>query len=101
MSATNLASAIIKPSASAQAQPAEAPVRCNTPRLVCKPLLQPDRTRQFVRVPTHAVGVHPEHREYPRASLNLALKLESVNGQHEDFPVTLLTRDISSIGVYF
>jgi hypothetical protein len=79
----------------------EAPIRTTTPTLVCRPLLQPDRTRQFVRVPTHAVGVHPEHREYPRASLKLPLKLQSVNGQREDSPVTLVTRDISSTGVYF
>jgi PilZ domain-containing protein len=99
MSATNLAFSTTK--ASASAQPAEATIRSNTPKLVCRPLLQPDRTRQFVRVPTHAVGVHPEHREYPRASLKLPLKLESVNGQPEASPVTLVTRDISSSGVYF
>ena len=57
--------------------------------------------RRFARVPTHAVGVHPEHREYPRASLKLPLRLRSVNNLHEEFPVTLVTRDISSTGVYF
>src|ERR1700720_1208873 len=49
--------------------------------------------RRFARVPTHAVGVHPEHREYPRATLKLPLRLHSVNHIHEDFPVTLVTRD--------
>jgi hypothetical protein len=57
--------------------------------------------RRFIRVPTHAVGVHPEHREYPRASLKLPLKLRSVAGAEERFPITLVTRDISSTGVYF
>jgi c-di-GMP-binding flagellar brake protein YcgR len=45
--------------------------------------------------------VHPEHREYPRATLKLPLKLQSVDGVVEEFPVTLVTRDISSTGVYF
>ena len=62
------------------------------------PELQP---RRFARVPTHTVGVHPEHREYPRATLKLPLRLRSVNHIAEEFPVTLVTRDISSTGVYF
>ncbi len=57
--------------------------------------------RRFARVPTHAFGVHPEQREYPRATLKLPLKLRSVNRVAEDFPITLVTRDISSTGVYF
>jgi hypothetical protein len=57
--------------------------------------------RRFVRVPTHAVGVLPEQRQYPRATLKLPLRLRSVNNIPEDFPVTLVTRDISSTGVYF
>src|SRR5262249_55521751 len=65
------------------------------------PPLTPGRPRQFVRVPTHAVGVSPEQREYPRASLRLPLRLRSVNGVAEEFPVTLVTRDISSTGVFF
>jgi len=47
------------------------------------------------------VGVHPEHREYPRATLNLPLRLRSTGGVPEEFPITLVTRDISSTGVYF
>lgn len=47
------------------------------------------------------MGVHPEHREYPRASLKLPLKLQGVNGVPEAYPITLVTRDISSTGVYF
>jgi hypothetical protein len=57
--------------------------------------------RRFARVPTHAVGVHPEHRIYPRATLKLPLRLRSVDHVTEEFPVTLVTRDISSTGVCF
>jgi len=71
------------------------------PALCVKPLLAPGRSRQFVRVPTHAVGVNQEQREYPRASLRLPLRLRSVSGMAEEFPVTLVTRDISSTGVFF
>lgn len=71
------------------------------PSLRVTPLLTPGRPRQFVRVPTHAVGVNREQREYPRASLRLPLRLRSVNGVAEEFPVTLVTRDISSTGVFF
>jgi PilZ domain len=64
-------------------------------------LLDEIQPRRFARVPTYAVGVHPEHRESPRASLKLPLRLRSVNNTPEEFPVTLVTRDISSTGVYF
>ena len=95
MSATNLALSVAP-----STQPAE-PATTSGPALCCKPLLNAELPRRFIRVPTHAVGVHPEHREYPRASLKLPLKLHSVDGIVEDFPVTLVTRDISSTGVYF
>jgi PilZ domain len=72
-----------------------------TPALRLKPLLVPEQPRRFARVPTHAVGVFPEHREYPRATLNLPLRLRSAAGAPEDHPITLVTRDISSTGVYF
>jgi hypothetical protein len=75
------------------------PVRLPALRVV--PLLTDTHTRRFVRVPTHAVGVHPEHREYPRATLRLPLRLRSVNHILEQFPITLVTRDISSTGVFF
>jgi hypothetical protein len=65
------------------------------------PLLKPGQPRRFVRVPTHAVGVHSEQREYPRATLKLPLRLRSVDSVAEDFPVTLVTRDVSSTGVFF
>ena len=79
----------------------EAPSVSRTPALRVMPLLRAPQPRRFVRVPTHAVGVHLEQRECPRASLKLPLKLRSVNGVLEDFPVTLVTRDISSSGVFF
>ena len=103
MSATNLALSVTAPSKRLEGpdRPAEPASKTATPALCCKPLLRPELPRRFIRVPTHAVGVHPEHREYPRASLKLPLKLHSVEGIVEDFPVTLVTRDISSTGVYF
>ena len=71
------------------------------PALRVIPLQPLNPMRRFARVPTHAVGVFPEHREYPRASLRLPLRLRGVNGRAEDFPITLVTRDISSSGVFF
>jgi len=65
------------------------------------PLLRSPQPHRFVRVPTHAVGVYVEQRESPRASLKLPLKLRSVAGALEEFPVSLVTRDISASGVYF
>lgn len=97
MSATNLARLVQVPSS----QPDKPPAGPTGPALCWKPLLRAELPRRFIRVPTHAVGVHPEHREYPRASLKLPLKLQSVDGTAESFPVTLVTRDISSTGVYF
>lgn len=85
--------------ATAGPQPVEETPRFPTLRL--KPLAGPEQPRRFVRVPTHAVGVHPEHREYPRATLKLPLRLRGVGGVPEEFPITLVTRDISSTGVYF
>lgn len=71
------------------------------PALRVTPLLTPGQPRRFARVPTHAVGVNREQREYPRASLKLPLRLRSVGSHAEEFPVTLVTRDISSTGVFF
>jgi len=71
------------------------------PSLRVLPLQPVNPVRRFARVPTHAVGVFPEQREYPRASLRLPLRLRSVDGCKEDFPITLVTRDISSSGVFF
>jgi hypothetical protein len=57
--------------------------------------------RRFTRVPTHAIGVAKERRRYPRASLCLPLRLTRVGEMAEPIPVTLVTRNISSSGVYF
>jgi hypothetical protein len=57
--------------------------------------------RKFARVPTHAVGVAQERRRYPRASLCLPLKLVRIGEAVEPIPVTLVTRNISSSGVFF
>lgn len=82
----------------AQPVPAEAH---RPPSLRVLPLLRSSLPRQFVRVPTHAVGVHPEQRQYPRAKLKLPLRLSAVGGVPEDHPITLVMRNISSTGVYF
>jgi hypothetical protein len=87
-------------SAAAPAHPFQ-PEKPKAPALRVMPLLRTPQPRRFVRVPTHAVGVHLEQRECPRASLKLPLKLRSVAGVLEQFPVSLVTRDISSSGVYF
>jgi hypothetical protein len=55
----------------------------------------------FARVPTHAVGVVQERRTHPRAALRLPLRLTRVAGREEAVPVTLVTQNISSSGVYF
>ncbi len=54
-----------------------------------------------MRVPTHAVGVAAERRRYPRASLCLPLRLRKIGGVEQATPITLVTRNISSSGVYF
>lgn len=71
------------------------------PTLRVLPLVRDPQPRRFARVPTHAVGIHPEQRQYPRASLKLPMRLRSVGNVPEDFPITLVTRDISSTGVFF
>lgn len=112
MTAKNTAKSLIKetrePIANARLGAAPAPrpipspnVSPSLPVLSPLPLRTETQPRRFARVPTHAVGVHPEQREYPRATLKLPLRLRSVNGLAEEFPVTLVTRDISSTGVYF
>jgi hypothetical protein len=56
---------------------------------------------RFARIPTHAIGVATERRCNPRASLSLPLRLLRVGEVAEPIPVTLVTRNISSSGVYF
>jgi len=85
----------------ANSLPAVAPAR--TPALKIVPLRSPSAIsiRRFARVPTHAVGVFHEQREYPRASLHLPLRLRGVENVAEKYPISLVTRDISSTGVFF
>jgi hypothetical protein len=87
--------------AAAAPQPVVTPELPRFPSLRVTPLLPDNGIRRFARVPTHSVGVYPEQREYPRASLKLPLRLRSVDDVPEDFPVTLVTRDISSTGCFF
>ena len=68
------------------AAPAVVPELPRTPALRVLPLLSSSLPRQFVRVPTHAVGVHPEQRQYPRAKLRLSLRLRAVGGVPEKYP---------------
>src|ERR1700681_4939821 len=82
------ADAVPAPAISLPEPPAVSPV----PALRVMPLLRAPQPRRFVRVPTHAVGVHLEQRECPRASLRLPLKLRSVSRVLEDYPITLVTR---------
>ncbi len=59
------------------------------------------KPRVFARVPTHSFGMAPERRIHPRAGLRLPLRLTQVNQDVEPVPITLLTKNISSSGVYF
>lgn len=86
-----------------QLLPTISPVRIRTLSLKVVPLRTQSAIsiRRFDRVPTHAVGVFHEQREYPRASLHLPMRLRSVGNVAEKYPITLVTRDISSTGVFF
>jgi PilZ domain len=57
--------------------------------------------RRIIRVPTHAINVAEDRRRSPRASLSLPLRLTNVGGTAEPTPITLVTKNISSTGVYF
>src|ERR1700733_15314303 len=57
--------------------------------------------QRFARIPTHAIGVARERRGNPRAYLSLPLRLTRIGNKVEPIPVTLVTRNISSSGVYF
>ncbi|HKW87826.1 MAG TPA: PilZ domain-containing protein [Candidatus Acidoferrales bacterium] len=52
-------------------------------------------------MPTHAIGVAQERRRKPRACLNLPLRLTKIGDFAEPVPVTLVTKNISSTGVFF
>src|SRR5262249_3841760 len=57
--------------------------------------------RCFTRVPTHVIGVAEDRRAHPRAVLGLPLRLKCVASQREPIPISLVTKNISSSGVYF
>lgn len=57
--------------------------------------------RRFERVPTHAISVAEDRRRCPRAYLCLPLQLTSIGGRPEAASVTLVTKNISSTGIYF
>lgn len=57
--------------------------------------------KTFLRVPTHAISVAEDRRRSPRAHLSLPLQLVSIAGCAEGAPVTLVTKNISSSGIYF
>jgi PilZ domain-containing protein len=71
----------------------------SSPRLPRIPTSLPHRT--FLRVPTHAISVVEDRRRSPRACLSLPLQLISVAGNPEPEPVTLVTKNISSSGIFF
>jgi hypothetical protein len=62
---------------------------------------KPGPRRYFARIPTHAVGVASERRRYPRAALSLPLRLMNIEGVASFTPVLLVTRNISSSGIFF
>lgn len=57
--------------------------------------------RRFLRVPTHAISVVEDRRRSPRAYLSLPLQLTKIGERAEVMPVTLVTKNISSSGIYF
>jgi PilZ domain len=59
------------------------------------------RPHRVFLVPTHAVGLAYERRTCPRAVLNLPLRLIMVNGEAQPLPISLVTKNISSSGVFF
>jgi hypothetical protein len=64
--------------------------------------IRPDlHHKNFLRVPTHAISVAEDRRRSPRACLSLPLQLTSIEGCSEMAPVTLVTKNISSTGIYF
>lgn len=71
----------------------------SSPKLPRVPTSLPHRT--FLRVPTHAISVVEDRRRSPRACLSLPLQLISVAGNPEPEPVTLVTKNISSSGIFF
>ena len=88
-------------SASKQTSPLHLVNEANLPGRAVPPETSAERPRVFARVPTHSFGMALERRFHPRAALRLPLRLTEVNHVAEPVPVTLLTKNISSSGVYF
>jgi hypothetical protein len=65
--------------------------------------VRPSLTRYAISLVyrTHAVGFASERRSYPRAALSLPLRLMRVGEAIEPIPIVLVTRDISSTGIFF
>ena len=75
----------------------EIPAVPRVPALRVMPLLRDPQPNRFVRVPTHAVGVHTEQRERPRASLKLPLPSRSSSRFRQNpFPLMLFWRSANS-----
>lgn len=87
--------------ASTQATPLRLVSDANRPGREKPPQPVEIRPRVFPRVPTHSFGMALERRFHPRAALRLPLRLTEVNHVAEPVPITLLTKNISSSGVYF
>jgi len=64
-------------------------------------LIEIVRPIKFGRIPTHAIGVARERRRHPRAALGLPLRLIRIADRPEALPISLVTKNISSSGVYF
>ncbi len=75
------------------------PAESASPKFSKIPSALPHRT--FLRVPTHAISVVEDRRRSPRACLSLPLQLISVAGNLEPAPITLVTKNISSSGIFF
>lgn len=82
--------------AAEQGQPQKSEERSRVAKLI--EFARPER---LARVPTHTVGVVGERRRCPRAGLCLPLRLMRVGGEEQATPVSLVTQNISSSGIYF
>ena len=87
--------------ASKPASPLSLVNRSSVPERIAAPETNADKPRLFPRVPTHSFAMAPERRFHPRAALRLPLRLTGVDHVAEPVPITLLTKNISSSGVYF
>lgn len=87
--------------ASKPASPLSLVNKSSVPERMAAPEIKADKPRLFARIPTHSFGMALERRFHPRAALRLPLRLTGVDHVAEPVPITLLTKNISSSGVYF